>query len=112
MKKWTHNGTGKDYYEIGDGPFSGVRCRVNDYDFVVAVDTPGKGLAIYPQASFDPTPHRGGTVYYGQMQTDDPVEPGDMLRVYKAAQDGKTWFRPLREWTDDRFTCIADLNRE
>jgi len=108
MKKWTHNKSGKDYHELADGPFSGEHCRVNDYDFVVGVDTPGSGMKVYPQAMFDPTPHRGSTLYYGQMQTDEPVEPGDILRCYKALWDGKMWFRPIREW-DERYTAVEDL---
>lgn len=109
MKKWTHNGTGHDYHEVANGVFAAERCRVNDYDFVVGVLRSNGEFKVYPQATFNKVEHAGGIFYYGQMQTDDPVEPGDELRCYRAVFDGKTWFRPLREWTDDRFTCMADL---
>lgn len=107
-KRWTHNATGKDYFELDRGPFAGERCRVNDYDFVVAVSRPGVPMQVFPQALFKPEDYRGATLYYGQMQTSDPVEKGDELIAYKAKEDGKTWFRPEREWAT-RMTCISDM---
>jgi hypothetical protein len=105
MEKWTHQSTGRDYWEIGRGPYSAKNTRVNDYDFVVGVDAPGEPLKIYPQLNFSPDKHRGATLYYGQMQTGDPVEEGHVLVGYKSDLDGKIWFRPVAEF-EHRFVNI------
>jgi hypothetical protein len=110
MKKWTHNTTGRDYHELGTGPFSSEKVRVNDYDFVVGVDHAVEGFKVFAQMNFDPAPHCGATFYYGQIQSGDPVEFGTDLRVYRSDHDGKVWFRPVPEF-ETRFTCIADLGQ-
>jgi hypothetical protein len=105
VEKWTHNSTGRDYFELGRGPYSSENTRVNDYDFVVGVDAPGEPLKIFPQMNFNKDEHRGATFYFGQMQTADPVEFGHELVGYRSDVDNKIWFRPTAEF-EHRFTNI------
>lgn len=112
MKKWTHNRTGSDYYELGRGQFVATGQRVNDYDFVVGYLMPNNTIEIRPQPAENGVPeeYRGCTVYFGQMQTENPVKVGTILVVYKSVLTGKIWFRPESEWAE-RFTCILDVGK-
>lgn len=111
MRKWTHNRTGGDYWELGRGPMVATGVRLNDYDFVVGYLKPDGSIDILPQPTDNGVPeeYRGCTIYFGQVQSADPIEEGTMLVVYRSETTGKIWFRPEREWTPDRFTAILEL---